>query len=513
MPVSRWRARYNLEAVRAKLQHLSKSIAIYGVGDAVINVVNFVLLGVYVKGGILTKTDYGALGLIVSAETFAKVFSRCGLDGAFMRFYYERAEGAPRRRLTSTILWFLLATNAVLLGVALLASGWLAALLSFNADYRLALRVMFVNIALMAFTFVPLHAMRMERQAATYSAFVFARSVGTVVLRVVLVIGLQLGITGMYLADLMLTVVLLLCMWPWFRPLLGLEFSQDDLRQTLRFALPRVPAGLASQALDSAPRFLLLRSFSQDVVGVFQNGSTLGTGVAFFKSALETAWAPFYYETSRRPDAQETFSKMATYGIAVFVLLIAGTTAVARDVILLVLTPDYLGALPVVPLIAMGIGLQGIYQLTSIGLNLTKRTEFYSASTIAAAGVGLVSGWWLIPRYGLTGAAVTVFLSYFSQAAIAGVIAQQLYPVAYETGRLARLVVAGAVAAGAAIWLTPHWPAWLSLLAHGTITTVVYGALLWVTGFFRHTEIALLRDLGARLWRQIAAAASPGSKS
>ena len=40
-----------------------------------------------------------------------------------------------------------------------------------DPGYVPALRLMLVNMALMAFTFVPLHAMRMRQEAATYSAF------------------------------------------------------------------------------------------------------------------------------------------------------------------------------------------------------------------------------------------------------------------------------------------------------------------------------------------------------
>jgi O-antigen/teichoic acid export membrane protein len=91
-------------------------------------------------------------------------------------------------------------------------------------------------------------------------------------------------------------------MWPWLRPLVGWSFSMEELRQSLRFGLPRLPAGLASQALDSSPKLLLARDFPQSEVGIYQNGTTLGTAVSFFKTAFETAWAPFYYETSRTPD-------------------------------------------------------------------------------------------------------------------------------------------------------------------------------------------------------------------
>jgi len=295
-----------------------------------------------------------------------------------------------------------------------------------------------------------------------------------------------------------LTVTLLALMLPWFRPLLGWMFSMDELRQSLRFALPRLPAGLASQALDSAPKIILGRHFAESEVGIYQNGTTLGSGVAFFKTAFETAWAPFYYETARTSEAKNVFSKMATYGVAVLVLLVAGTVAVAHDVILVVLKPEYLGALHVVPLIAIAIGLQGIYQLTSIGLNLSKRTEFYSASTLTAAAVGVGSGLWLIPRFGVVGAAVSVVLAYSTQAVIAFTMAQRLYPIAYEWGRLARIVVAGVAAAFAGLLLPSLRPI-VGLLARGTLSVVVYAALLWSTGFFRPTERAFMREMIARV--------------
>jgi O-antigen/teichoic acid export membrane protein len=496
--------------LRDPAKHLTKGVAIYGAGDALTAIVNFVLLGVYVKFNILTTVDYGALALILSAETFAKVISRWGLDGAFMRFYYERDDGAPRRRMTSTIVWFMFVTNAVLLAVALTGSRWIATRLSLDPKYVTALRLMFVNIALIAFTFVPLHAMRMRKQAAVYSAFTFARSAGQIALRVLLVIGLRLGVTGLYLTDLILTVVLLLLMWPWLRPLVGWTFSNDELRQSLRFALPRLPAGLASQALDSTPKIMLGRFFPQAEVGVYQNGTTLGTGVAFFKSAFETAWAPFYYETSRRPDAKAVFSKMATYGAAILVLLVAGTTAIARDVILVVLRPEYLDAVPVVPLIATAIGLQGIYQLTSIGLNLTSRTEFYSVSTITAAILGMASGLWLIPRFGVAGAALTVLVAYAVQAIIAFALAQRLYPVAYETGRLVRVAIAGIAATVIALSL-PSMPALAGLVVRGTTTVLAYVLILALTGFFRPTERAFVREIVGRAKRWRATAAGPSA--
>ena len=488
--------------MRDRLKHLTKGVAIYGAGDAAISVVNFLLLPVYVKFSFLTAADYGALLTLGSIEAFAKVLNRWGLDGAFMRFYHERADGEARTRMASTIFWFLLVADGLLLVVALLGSEWLGETLNLDPRNLLALRLMLVNMFFVAFTFFPFHVMRLRDAAVTYSGFTFARSAGTLVLRIVLVIGLKLGVTGVYLADLILTLVLVPGLWGWLRPLLAAVFSTQELRAVLRFGLPRLPHGLAQQSLDNTPKLLLGQHVSTPALGVYQNGTTLGTAIRFFTSAFETAWAPFYYATSRQPDAKQVFSKIATYGVAVLVLLVAGTTAIARDVILVMLKPEYLAALPVVPTIAVGMALQGVYLLTSIGLNLTSRTEFYPAATLTAAGVGFGVGLVLTPRFGVAGAAVTVLLSYLTQMVVAFVFSQRFYPVRYETGRLARLIVAGTAAALAAIWLVPAMPPLAGLLMRGATSVAVYLTLLWATGFFRTTELAFVREVARRLSRR-----------
>ncbi len=484
--------------MRDRLKDFSKSVAIYGAGDAAVALVSVFLLPIYVRFRFLTTADFGAIALIGSIEAFAKVIYRWGLDGAFMRYYHDRQDGPERQRMTSTIIWFMVVVNGAILVAALAGSALLARAIALPSEYVLALRLMLANMFLMAFTVLPQHVMRMQQAAAVFSAFAFARSTGTILGRVLLVIGFRTGVAGIYATDLMLTLVLLPLMWPWVRSLVTRAFSWTELRQLLRFGLPRLPHGLASQTLDGSPKLMLGQSVTPALVGVYQNGATLGAGVAYFKNALENAFAPFYYATARQPDAREIFAKMATYGVAVFVLLVAGTTAVARDVILLLLKPEYLDALPVVPLIAMAFAIQGTYQLTSIGLNLTSRTEFYPVATIIAAIVSVALGSVLIPRAGLIGAAITVLVSYATQALVAFALAQRVYHVRYERTRLLRILVAGVCAAAAGVWLPSMTPL-AGLMLRGGTTTIVFAVCLWVTGFFRPTEHAFLGEMLARL--------------
>ena len=70
-----------------------------------------------------------------------------------------------------------------------------------------------------------------------------------------------------------------------------------------------------------------------------RSAPSLGLALKFFLSAFEYAWAPFYFQTMKEKDAQRTFATITTYGLAVLVLLSAGLSAVARDLVRLMTSP------------------------------------------------------------------------------------------------------------------------------------------------------------------------------
>jgi O-antigen/teichoic acid export membrane protein len=484
--------------VRKTLGSLTQNVAIYGAGDVAVSALNLLLLPIYVRH--LTPEEYGALALLIGVEALSKITFRWGLDGAFMRFYLERPDRQELVRLASTLGLFLFAASGLLLAGFLLASASIARHLFDDLRYLTPLRIVLINTFLLTFTFFPFHVMRMRGQAVTFSAFAFGRSAGTLLLRLALVVGAGWGLMGLVVADLVITMVLLPLLWPWCRSLFRFVFSREELRASLWFGLPRLPHGLAQQALDSGNKYLLSLHVPLAGLGVYQIGTTLGQSLKFFLSAFETGWAPFYYATARQPDAQLVFSKITTYGIAILALLVAGLTAIASDLVAVLTNQTYEDAATVVPLIALGIAWQGVYLLTSIGLNLTGQTKYYPVSTFAAAAVGLASGAVLMPLFGAIGAAVAFLLSYVTLAITAGLLARRYYPMIYESSRIARLIAAAALAAAAGLSL-PVLPPLAGVLARGTTVMAVFGALLLVSGFFRPTERAFLATAWARVRR------------
>lgn len=489
----------------ARVKDLFSTLAIYGAGDVAIQIVSLLLLNVYTR--YLTPADYGAITLLLMVETITKVVFRWGIDASFMRFYYDCETQADRQRLASTVFWLLFAVNGVLLALALAAVPALARSLFGSRDHGLALSLVLINTFIGGFFFIPFHVLRIQKQPQRFIALTFTRALATLVLRLALVIGLRMGVLGLWAADVVVSVAFCGLLMPWFAPLVRPVFSRTVLRQTVRFGLPRLPHALAQQVMSVGDKAVLNRFVSQSELGLYGLGSSIAMGLKLFMSAFEYAWAPFYFGTMKEPDAPRTFSAMTTYAFAVLVLLAAGLSAVAYDAVRLILAPAFVGAHRVVPWIALGIVFQGIYLLTSIGLNITKRTTYYPIATAIAAATSLAGNVLLAPRYGISGAAWAFVAANAVLAGVAMRFSQRFYPIRYEWRRIASIAVAGTAALLAAAMLVP---ASLSpapgLLVRGVIVLVTFPAALGATGFLHANEIDALRRLTRRLRAPAAAA-------
>lgn len=486
---------------------------VYGLGDVAVSIVNFCLLGVYVR--YFDTADYGVLGILGSLEVLAKIAFRFGLDGAFMRLFYESAGTEDRRRLASTIFLFLLFLDGAIVAALLFVAPSLASSLLGSVEYTAALRLMLLNTFAIGFTFIPFHVVRIEQRTLTFSLLTLARSVLTTLARLLLVVNMGMGVTGMYVADVLVTVVVLSLLARWFAPLIRVTFSRVVLRDALRFGLPRVPHAFAQQVMAVGDKFVLKLFVSIESIGVYSMGVSFGLVQKLFLSAFESAWAPFYYATIQEADAPRTFGTITTYGVVVLALLTAGLSAVGRHAAQamthgFLLAPDdprWNDVSTVIMWTAIGVFLQGFYLLTSIGLNITKRTHYYPLATLTAAAVNITLNFLLIPRFGIVGAAWANGAGYAVQAALGYAFSQRFYPIAYEWGRLLRVCASATVATLVARMLPPIATSVSArsilapvpdLLARGATVVVIFFGLLLLSGFFRTDELRRLSTFWGR---------------
>ena len=183
-----------------------------------------------------------------------------------------------------------------------------------------------------------------------------------------------------------------------------------------RYGWPLIFAGGAASLALYVDRLLLERFFGMEAVGAY--GATLDFVKQSFVIVGETiavsyvSRAKYLHADAHREEAQPvlrlafvTAAFLAAFGIVFYVLL-------GNTLFTLLLDSKYLDALPLLPLLAVGNALlmlrayyfaQTIYFINSVRLELV--------SMIIALIVGSALGLWLVPAYGLAGAATAFTLT------------------------------------------------------------------------------------------------------
>jgi O-antigen/teichoic acid export membrane protein len=100
----------------------------------------------------------------------------------------------------------------------------------------------------------------------------------------------------------------------------------------------------------------------------------------------------------------------------------------------------FLPGLVVVPVILLAYLFNGIYVNLQAGVYIEEKTKYFPLVTGVGALVNVAVNLLLIPRLGIMGAALAVLASYIAMAFSLFLVTRRIYPVAYEFGKLAKIL-------------------------------------------------------------------------
>ena len=430
-------------AVFDNVRRVFGHLIVYGSADVAILVINVLLVPVYTR--VLTPDEFGVLALLLLLEAFLRPFTQWGLDEAFLRFYYDCDSENTRRTLTGSTILFLFVTNTVLLLVLVAGSDTISALLLGSHIYGTAVAILAVNSAIAAFFFLPFNFLRIQNRPKQFATWTLARALGTVVARLVLVVGLRLGIIGIMLADLFVSTLLLLALSRVLKPLLAWQFSWKLIRDMLAYGLPRVPYAVLHQIMAMSDRFFLRVFLPLRDVGLYQLGSSVANVLKFYPVAFQRAWTPFSYEAMKRADAPQLFSRLATIAFSVLVFSTLGLAVFAEPLVRVLTPPTFHDAANIVPLLAFGVTIQAITIFAITSLNIAKQSRSLPGITLISAVITVLGHLILIPKLGMLGAGLSVVIGQCVLASTFLVVAQKHYRIPYEISRLSRVAGLGIV--------------------------------------------------------------------
>jgi O-antigen/teichoic acid export membrane protein len=493
------------------LLELTRHSFVYGVGGIVSRFLAVFLLPLYTS--YISSSDFGRVEILMAASAVATQVLRAGGGYGFMRFYFDSDEPEYRRRLLRTIFWsqMLKATLGLVLCVAFASqiAGWLgldaahpeaAARVTHNGipvlngsgtSLVIATGVLlWVNINYAQLT----NLFRAEQRSLAFSVATLANIAITVPLTVVLVVVYKLGPLGVLVGNFSGTLIIYLVLLAYRREQLGLQFDRKLLRAVNRFGLPLVPTGLALWVTNFGDRFMLVKLVPNATrlaqVGQYSLGVKVGSVMVLLFTAFQTAWPAFAYSISREDDAKRAYAYVLTY-----LMLLASWAAVGLSLlapwIVRLLAPNNKGYWPAataIPALAFSSVFFAGFIVVTIGASRMRQTQFNWVAATAAAVLNFTLNLWLIPAYGMLGAAYATLAGYALLMAVRTWNAQRIYTVPYQWRRVAVVLVAAGVLTAVGKLLPSSLPLAIAL-------TAVYPFSLALLGFYSPVERARLRRL------------------
>jgi O-antigen/teichoic acid export membrane protein len=468
-----------------ELKRLGRHSAIYGLGGLVSRILATLLLPLYTH--YLPPGSYGRVEVITAATAVGAIVLQLGISSAFFRFYFDAKEHAARLLVIRTSFWFTMASSTVGLVLGIVFAHSVAHWLGLG-DHPSLVRAGAVGLWAQT-NYNQLTALfRVEERSAQYATASVANVLITVAAMVVFVAVFHWGAIGLIVGNFTGTLAVYLALLAYRSEQLGLQFDRELFRGMQKFGMPLVPSALALWTINFVDREFVIWYKGAAEAGVYSAAVKIAGVITFVMVAFRTAWPAFAYSIEDDRDAKRTYSFVLTYLLTFASWVSLALGALAPWIVELLTNPRYQRAEKGVALLAFAGAVYAGYTVLAIGSGRARKTQWNWVVTGIGAAVNVGLNFWLIPRYGMVGAAVSTAAAYVVLFVGMTVYAQSVYRVAYQWRRVLTCV-------GAAIGLTVAARVASLPLAPSVLLVLAYPLALAALGFYLPPERQRLRRL------------------
>ena len=485
----------------SSFRDILKHSSVYAVGQILSRIASVLLLPLYTR--CLSTADYGCVAILDLTAGILAILIGAGMAQAVVRFHFDADNDDCRSRVWwSGLLWILTAASCVigpmLLGRSLLADLTLGSDVTDGAFfYLLAIATLWMNM-LGEFMFAYL---RVRKWSGLFVVCSLGRLLLNIGLNVWLLVGLELGVTGLLTGNLIAASVnaaVLLSIFAITMPYRG--FDLPVMRRLLAFGSPLIVYAFLSLMMHEADRYLLRLFGSLEQVGVYSLAYKIGHAVNMLCIVpFVSIWNVVMYEIAAQPDSRRTYATVFRHYISALLVVMLAASLFAF-VLLPVLTPgDFAGAVDLVPIVLLAFVFFSMHAQFCVPALLVKKTTSLLPASAAGVVVNVSANALLIPHFGATGAAWSSVLTYATFSFGGLWVYRQIDRYPYPFGRLfVSTLLVGALFVGVRYGLFPYFDSLAAQLLIATVVTAFCAIVLCGSAALPVIEI-LERKTGRRL--------------
>lgn len=394
-----------------------KQFSHFFTGSIVSQLFSFVTFPILTR--VLTKEQYGILGLVSITMLFGVAISKVGLSDGIIRFYKEYSRANEKLDVfSSTVLTraIVLSGFTTLLYVVLLLIG--RGYLTLSEVYTACFLIMAFNLFITPLNIAVVCFLRVTDKTIFINVYNFMGKVITVGLSLFFLLYVFKAFYGYFIGIVTADVILSTVLFYWFfrhyrcNPM---KVSKQLNIKLIKFGAPLLLTELCFLLLSYADRYLIVGYLGEEALGLYSVGYNMAMYIGnIIMFSMSYAIGPIYveiYGTEGREKTEAFLKKSLKYIFVAILPMWFGYAAVSKELFITLASEKYAMAASFSYLILLAHFLLAVNTIFNAGLYLKKKTiicfEIAFVSIILNIGLNLM----LLPRFGITAAAVTTAVS------------------------------------------------------------------------------------------------------
>lgn len=381
----------------------------YTIGSMLTPIAGFIILPIYTN--YLSPSEYGIMTTVQTLSSMVQILLALALAGAITRFYYDYLDDETKqKKYLGSIFGFVFAFSSVVSVILLLSHQFIGDIIFNNIPIKPYYFYM-VGIAwLSSLVELPMALFRAQEKAGTFISLNALRAIGTMLVTAYLIINKGFGAEGALIAQLVLSIMIILVahtlQWKNFI----LSFKLDYIKASLLFSIPLLPHTMSGWIINSADRIILEKYVTLGEIGVYSLAIQVSAVLGLFYSSVNNALVPRY--TILRKNNSELEAKKLLK-IFLLIVIVSGLLSIPFALLgtKLITSSDYHEALILIPILLVGQIINGLYFIPVANLFYTKSTKSIATSSATAALINIVINILLIPYIGIWGAVWATVIS------------------------------------------------------------------------------------------------------
>jgi len=364
---------------------------------------------------VLTKEQYGILGLVTTTMLFAVAIAKAGLSDGVIRFYKEYSGAREKlETFSSTILIRGMIFSGLVSLFYLIFLLLIRKYLRINEGYIICFLIMALYLFIRPLNIIVLYFLRVNDKTIFMNVAGLVEKICSVGLSLFLLLYALKAFYGYFVGLVIAEVVVSAVLFYWFFRHFSvnpIKVSNELNLKLIKFGAPLLLTELSFLLMSYADRYLMVAYLGKEALGLYSAGYNLAMYIGnIMMFSVSYAIVPIYVEIfgrEGRGKTEEFLQKSLHYLLMIIIPMWFGYMAIAKDLFIGLASEKYASAANFSPLILTGYFLLALNVLFNSGLYLEKKTTVSFGIMFSAILFNICLNLILMPKFHVMGAAVS----------------------------------------------------------------------------------------------------------